>query len=127
MDSPTLLADVQAYADSIVQPTLVEIPASRYIQNTTMTFDDCPLIMVATGINSSSEIIMQNGTRVDLGNKAYRIDGYDSTTGQAIIHEVTIDEEYVVRTNFNATTKDQKTFWKYRSGSWIPFTPYTTI
>lgn len=127
MDSPTLLADVQAYADSIVQPTLVEIPASRYIQNTTMTFDDCPLIMVATGINSSSEIIMQNGTRVDLGNKAYRIDGYDSTTGQAIIHEVTIDEEYVVRTNFNATTKDQKTFWKYRSGSWISFSVYTTV
>lgn len=127
MDSPTLLADVQAYANSIIQTTTVEIPASRYIQNTTMTFDDCPLIMVATGINSSSDIIMQNGTRVDLGNKAYRVDGYDSTTGQAIIHEVTIDEEYVVRTNFNATVKDQKTFWKYRSGTWIPFNVYTTI
>lgn len=127
MDSPTLLDDVQAYADSIVQPTIVEIPASKYIQDTTMTYDDCPLIMVATGVNTSSEIIMQNGTGVDLGTKAYRIDGYDSTTNKAIIHEITIDPEYVFRTNFNSSEKDKKTFWKYRSGSWISFSVYTTV
>ena len=126
MDSPTLLNDVQAYADSIALPTLVEIPASKYIQNTTMTYDDCPLIMVATNINSSSDIITQNGTRVDLGVKGYRIDGYDSSKNQAIIHEVDIDPEYVFRTNFGANG-DTKTFWKYRSGKWISFTPYMTV
>ena len=126
MDSPTLLNDVQAYADSIALPTLVEIPASKYIQNTTMTYDDCPLIMVATNINSSSDIITQNGTRVDLGVKGYRIDGYDSSKNLAIIHEVNIDPEYVFRTNFGASG-DTKTFWKYRSGKWISFTPYMTV
>ena len=126
MDSPTLLNDVQAYADSIALPTLVEIPASKYIQNTTMIYDDCPLIMVATNINSSSDIITQNGTRVDLGVKGYRIDGYDSSKNQAIIHEIDIDPEYVLRTNFGASG-DIKTFWKYRSGKWISFTPYTTV
>lgn len=126
MDSPLLLVDVQAYADSIAQPTLVEIPASKYIQNTTMTYDDCPLIMVATNINSSSDIVVQNGTRVDLGVKGYRIDGYDSSKNQAIIHEIDIDPEYVLRTNFGASG-DTKTFWKYRSGKWISFTPYMTV
>ena len=92
-----------------------------------MTYDDCPLIMVATGVNTSSEIIMQNGIGVDLGNKAYRIDGYDSTTNKAIIHEINIGAEYVFRTNFNPSEKGKKTFWKYRSGNWIQFSVYTTV
>ena len=117
-------ADAQAYADSLVQPSLnsILVPATSISPSLTLTFEDCPLIFVGTQ-SPISTIKGQDGNRYALYTTAYRIDGYTSS-GTAIIHKITIDEEFIFRTNYTEFANNYAEYYRLRTGEYISYIPY---
>lgn len=121
-------ANVQAYADSIVQPAnnAIIIPQTPVSPQLAVNFEDCPLIFIGTPVTVPSALTPaygQDGNPYILTTDAYRVDGYDSN-GNAIIHKITIDEEYIVRTNFTALVNNYEDYFRYRNGTYGGYTPY---
>lgn len=118
-------ADVQPYADTLVQPTLnsILLPATTVSPQITLTFEDCALIFVGTTPAIGTPIIGQDGLGYDLTTEAYRIDGYDSA-GKAIIHKITVEEEFIFRTNYTVLVGNFSDYFRYRAGKWLGYTPY---
>lgn len=135
--------DVQGYADSVVQSTIIFIPANQVAPSLTMTYEDCALIFVGdvspANMSDPSLIRGQDTKWYHLKTYAYRIDGseqekdangnlmYDSAGNpilKGIVHKVTIDEEYVFRTNFTSYNSNYSQGYKLRAGVYMPWTFY---
>lgn len=118
-------ADVQPYADTLVQPTLnsILLPATTVSPQITLTFEDCALIFVGTTPATGTPVIGQDGLGYDLTTEAYRIDGYDSA-GKAIIHKINVEEEFIFRTNYTVLMGNWADYFRYRAGKWLGYTPY---
>ena len=127
-------SDAQAYADSITMETTVVIPASSVCPQLTYNFEDCCLIFVGepepAGYQGEAWL-GQDGNRYVLSTRAYRIDGVNMTYNQfnlpvynAVIHEVTIDEEYIFTSNFNVATGNYIDGIRYRNGEFRTYTLY---
>lgn len=113
-------ADVQAYANSLVQSTTVVIPSSGYIPQTVLTYNDCPLILV-TNLVSSSGVMGQDGINYSITADMYRIDGID-TYGNAIIHNEELIDNYVFKSNFNVAINNYSLFYKIENSIAKPYT-----
>ena len=69
------LADLTAYADSIVKDTTIDIPKTAYNNAITLTYDDCPLLFIGTKSDASSGVLSNDGSYYTLSTEAYRIVG----------------------------------------------------
>ena len=117
----TNIEDVQTYANQLVsQPDTILIPETTVSPQFNLTFNDCPLIFIGT--LSTNGILAQDGNKYDLTSLvAYRIDG---KSGDAIIHKVVLDEEYVFKSKFTTHDNNYSVYYKLKNGNWIPYTPY---
>lgn len=122
----TSASDVQAFADTLVQPSLnsIVLPATTVSPQITLTFEDCALIFIGSTPASGTPVIGQDGLGYDLTTQAYRIDGYDSG-GNAIVHPVTIEEEFIFRTNYTVLIGNWADYFRYRGGNYLGYTPYS--
>lgn len=129
--------DVKPYTDGIVRETTTVLPASSVNPQLTYNFEDCCLIFIGTlAANNPTYTgqtwLGQDGQRYILSDEAYRIDGsittYDPSTGlpsyESIIHKVTLDNEYILRSNFNVVQGNYSDGIRYRNGQFIGYQFY---
>ena len=135
--------DVQAYADSIVQSTILYIPAGQVSPSLTMTYEDCPMIAVGNvspaNLSDTSLVRGQDGKWYHFTGDVYRVDGaiqqkdangnlmFDASGNpvlKAEVHKITLDEEFVFRTNFTTYASNYSVGYKMRTGVLIPWTFY---
>jgi len=108
----------KTYADSIVTATHIEIPESTYVEFSTMTFEDAPLILVADSTTTDlSGITGQDGVRYIPSTKAYRVDGANGDN-DAVIHEIELKEEYVLQNDFTRAEGVNRRYYRYRNSNW---------
>lgn len=107
------------YADTIVTATHVEVPASQYTDFNTMTFEDAPLILVASATTTGLDgITGQDGIRYIPSTKAYRVDGANGNN-DAIIHEIELKPEFVLQNDFVRNEGVNRRYYRYRNGQWL--------
>lgn len=135
--------DVQSYADSIVQSTIIFIPETTFSPSLTMSYEDCVLIFVGiiypADPTDTSLVRGQTTQWYHLPNYAYRVDGCEPQLDaegkpvvddngepklKAIIHKIDIENEFVFRTNFTLRDGNYTAGYKLRTGVWIPWTFY---
>ena len=120
-------SDVQAYADSLIlNNTVIQIPNTSGVCSTfTMTYEEAPLVFVGTP-NPNGLFMGLDGNYYDITTTAYRIDGANGTAGNytASIHEITIDEYYIFRTNFTGYGIDPK-YYQRLLGAYNEYYIYT--
>ena len=72
-------ADAQAYADSLVQQTIIFVPETGISPSLTLSYEDCALIFVgdvsSANPNDTSLVQGQDSQWYHLKTYAYRIDG----------------------------------------------------
>ena len=117
-------ASTQALANTYVRPALnnITIPAGVVNPQLVFTFEDCALIFEGTQV-SSGGYMGQDGNRYSLSTTAYRIDGYTSS-GTAIIHQVNISDEFIIRSNFNVAVNNYSDYFRYRGGTFVNYVPF---
>lgn len=124
LDDPS---KVQIYADSIVDASLnsIVVPQTTISPQLTLTFEDCPLIFIGdTNLaQGQTPVFGQDGVGYNLSTDAYRIDGCDNN-GNAIVHKITIEDEYVFRTNFTVLANNFADYFRYRGGVYVGYIPY---
>lgn len=122
----TDVSQVQAFADTIVQPSLnsIVLPETSVSPQITLTFEDCVMIFIGTPAVGTNGIIGQDGNRYELSTEAYRIDGYDSN-GKAIGHKIDLEEEFIFRSNYNDHDNNKEDYYRRRTNQWIPYSVYT--
>ena len=81
------------------------------------------MIFIGTPASSPYIVIGQDGLTYDLSTTAYRIDGYDAT-GNAIVHQITIREDFIFKTNYTVLVGNWTDYFRYRSGNYLGYTPY---
>ena len=109
---------VKDYADSIVTATHVEIPESIYVEFSTMTFEDAPLILIADGTTTDlSGITGQDGVRYIPSTKAYRVDGANADN-DVVIHEIELKPEYVIQNDFTRAEGVNRRYYRLRNNNW---------
>ena len=137
-------ADAQAYADSLVQQTIIFVPETGISPSLTLSYEDCALIFVgdvsSANPNDTSLVQGQDSQWYHLKTYAYRIDGSEQVLDangnpeldssgnpvlQAVIHKLAIEEEFVFRTNFTQHNSNYSKAYKLRSGAFIPWTLYS--
>lgn len=116
---------VQDYADTLVQPNLnnIILPATDVSPQITLTYEDCALIFIGSLTDDPSDIKAQDGKYYLLSTEAYRIDGCDDN-GNAILHKVEIEEEFIFRTNYTTLISNYSEYYRYRLGNYISYIPY---
>ena len=114
-------SDVQAYADTIVQSTIIQVPSAGTYPVLTLTYEECALIFVGNLSTTGYGFHNQVNDVYDIYDQAYRVDGVDAN-GKAIIHKVDIQEYYTIRTDFTAT--GTSLYYRYTTGAWSLFNIY---
>ena len=114
-------SDVQTYADTIVQSTIIQVPSAGTYPVLTLTYEECALIFVGNLSTTGYGFHNQVNDVYDIYDQAYRVDGVD-TSGKAIIHKVDIQEYYTIRTDFTAT--GTSLYYRYTTGAWSLFNIY---
>ena len=118
----TSVDDVQAYADSIVFSANIVIPEGKVNSQFTMDYSECPLILIGTA-KEDGILKGQDGVMYECGAQAFKIDGIDSTH-KAIVREITIGEEFILRSNFNSVEGNLVDCFRYRNNAYTPYIPY---
>lgn len=123
------VSDVQAYADSLVEnDTTMFIPETIPVTSSfALSYTQAALIFIGTK-SSSGDFYSLDGNKYDLSTTAYRIDGAtkissSSDVYEASVHEVTIDESYIFRTNYTGLGADPK-YYKIWLGNYQEYMIY---
>ena len=124
------VADVQTYADTLVQASQIEVPATSVSPKFYLSYQDAALIFVGSsytsGVSVGQGIVGQDGNTWDItNNECYVIDGIDSS-GKAILHKISIDEYYTFGSNFTTLASNTTKYYRYRgtTNGWVLYTPY---
>lgn len=126
--------EAQAYAGGIVKESYVIVPKSDYSISRTILYNLCPMVMLykvdiienEDGTVTETPVVGiikgQDGNMYDLQPICYRIVGKD-TEGKALLYEMTIDIEYVLKTYFNTRVNNPTDYYKYNvNGVWEAIT-----
>lgn len=124
----TNVSDVQAYADSLTinGANSIVVPQTPVSPQQTLTFDDCALIFLGTPTQQGGQSVAigQDGNYYDLSTTTvFRIDGA-TPTNTAIIHQVDIDDKFIVRTRFTTLVGNWEDYYRLNNGVWYGYTPY---
>ena len=124
------VADVQTYADTLVQTSQIEVPATSVSPKFYLSYQDAALIFVGSsytsGVSVGQGIVGQDGNIWDIANnECYVIDGIDSS-GKAVVHKIDIDEYYTFGSNFTTLASNTTKYYRYRgtTNGWVLYTPY---
>ena len=124
------VADVQTYADTLVQTSQIEVPATSVSPKFYLSYQDAALIFVGSsytsGVSVGQGIVGQDGnTWYITNNECYVIDGIDSS-GKAVIHKIDIDEYYTFGSKFTTLASNTTKYYRYRgtTNGWVLYTPY---
>ena len=113
----------QTYANSLVNVSDIVIPSSAYIEQFTITYHDCGLIVVGTEINDTNYVKGQDGKYYQLSTEAYRVVGTINGS-EAILYKIELGENYILRSNFSSNVNNTTTCWQYINGEWKVYISY---
>ena len=124
------VADVQIYADTLVQASQIEVPATSVSPKFYLSYQDAALIFVGSAYSSTGTVGhgiggQDGNTWYITNNECYVIDGID-TSGKAVLHKIVIDEYYTFGSKFTTLVSNTTKYYRYRgiTNGWIPYTPY---
>lgn len=103
--------------------TRVIIPESSVNPQIGLLLTECPIFIegvLVTGTSSQSDIMGQDGNMYRLSNTAYKVVGKDED-GNAILYTFEIDNNYVIRSDFNVLVGNYDEYWKRADNNWIKF------
>lgn len=116
----TNASDAQVYADKYVTSVGFVLPAGTVSPMLSLGYRECPLIIEGT-VATTGGILSYDGNYYDMTNIAYQVVGIDSA-GKAQLKPMTLDDKYIIRSNFNTVSANTSDGYQYDAGTWNSYT-----
>ena len=113
-------SDAQAYADTYVTSFGFVLPAGTVSPMLSLGYRECPLIIEGI-ITTTGGVLSYDGNYYDMTNVAYQVVGIDSA-GKAQLKPITLDDKYIMRSNFNTVSANTSDGYQYDAGTWNSYT-----
>ena len=115
---------VQTYANLLADGSNLLIPETSVSPKMSVDLRNSPIILVGTPSTGTTGMLAQDGVYYDNFTMAYKVDKVVS--GNVMMHQVSLDTGYVIRSNFNSKDNNKSTYHQFDSntGSWFYFTIY---